>query len=59
VLLIAPAITNSASTDTGTCTASTPRICVGGGAAGASPPTNCGAGADGGDGLVLSVQVPR
>lgn len=58
VILYAPSITNTATTDTGTCTAGTPRICVGGGAAGSSPPTNCGAGGAGGDGLVHAVTVP-
>ncbi len=45
--------------DTGTCSASTPRCCTGGGAGGASGLTNCGAGGAGADNQCLIETIPK
>ena len=52
------AVSGSNNVDSGTCTAGTPRICVGGGAGGASG-GNCGAGGAGGDGFAFVETIPK
>lgn len=58
VQIIAGEISGTLNVDTGTCTASTPRCCVGGGAGGSSG-GNCGAGGAGADNVCFVQQGPR
>lgn len=58
VQIIASEISGTVTQDTGTCTATTPRCCVGGGAGGASG-GNCGAGGAGADNICVVQQAPR